>query len=256
MGDDRPLENGYLADTPVGDTLFRRFLFNQADLNAELARVIGGRVERDADVALVDTGGPVPYYNQATLFRPLDEPLLNRVESFFEGRPCNLLSIWPTDDLSARGWTLVGHPACVARSPSPVAFEPPADVEVRVATSAAELAEAERLVVEGYPMPGMPTGSLLPESLLDGPVRVRLGLLDGEPVAVGLVFVAHGVVNLCMGATLPAARRRKAWESLVWARAAEAPDLPTMAYTSDYSRPGFERMGFMPLTRFTLWMRG
>ncbi len=26
-----------------------------------------------------------------------------------------------------------------------------------------------------------------------------------------------------------------------------------IAFTSDYSRPGFLRMGFLPVTRFTLW---
>jgi hypothetical protein len=28
-----------------------------------------------------------------------------------------------------------------------------------------------------------------------------------------------------------------------------------VAYTSDFSRPGFLRMGFLPVTRFTLWLR-
>jgi hypothetical protein len=45
------------------------------------------------------------------------------------------------------------------------------------------------------------------------------------------------------------------WEALVWARVADAPELPAIAYTSDYSRPGFVRMGFLPITRFTLWYR-
>jgi hypothetical protein len=31
------------------------------------------------------------------------------------------------------------------------------------------------------------------------------------------------------------------------------PDLPAVAFTSDYSRPGFLRMGFLPITVFTLW---
>ena len=50
------------------------------------------------------------------------------------------------------------------------------------------------------------------------------------------------------------ARRRGVWEALVWARVAEGPSLPAVAYTSDYSRPGFERMGFVPTIRFTLWV--
>lgn len=62
-------------------------------------------------------------------------------------------------------------------------------------------------------------------------------------------------MNLCLGATLPAARRRGVWEALVWARVGDAPDLPAVAYTSDDSRPDFLRMGSLPLARFTLWVR-
>jgi hypothetical protein len=41
----------------------------------------------------------------------------------------------------------------------------------------------------------------------------------------------------------------------VWARIASAPDLPAVAFTSDLSRPGFVRMGFLPVTRLALWHR-
>jgi hypothetical protein len=36
---------------------------------------------------------------------------------------------------------------------------------------------------------------------------------------------------------------------------ADAADLPAVAYTSDFSRPGFERLGYLPITRLTLWWR-
>lgn len=96
-------------------------------------------------------------------------------------------------------------------------------------------------------------GSVFPPSLADTGLVVRLGLLHDETVGVGNQF--HGLVNLCLAATLPAARRRGVWEALVWSRVGEAPDLPAIACTSDYSRPGFIRMGFLPITRFTLWER-
>jgi hypothetical protein len=54
-------------------------------------------------------------------------------------------------------------------------------------------------------------------------------------------------------ATLPAARRRGVWHALVAARCTATPDLPAVAFTSDYSRPGFVRTGLLPITRFTLW---
>ncbi len=43
--------------------------------------------------------------------------------------------------------------------------------------------------------------------------------------------------------------------SLVSRRVTDDAALPAVAFTSDHSRPGFERMGFLPFTRFTLWTR-
>jgi hypothetical protein len=256
------MENGWLADTPVGDTLLRRFVFNQADHNEEIAGAHSGRVERTDDAFLADAACPVPYMNQAILARPVlsaDDRVLDVVEGFFDRRTgVTLLSIWPTPDLSGRGWSLVGHPALVARAPGAIPPTSHEGVEVTRAESAADFETAERIAIEGYPIEsamGAPPGSVLPAALASGPVTVRLGVLDGEAVAVGNVFVGQGVVNLCLGATLPAARRRGVWEALVWARVAEDPQLPAVAYTSDYSRPGFIRMGFLPITRCTLWYR-
>jgi hypothetical protein len=260
---ERPLETGWLPDTPVTDNLLRQFVFNQAGVNEAVAEGAGGRTRRTDDVLLADAGSPVPYHNQALLTRPLGgagDPVLDEVEGFFAGvrHAVTLLSMWPTPDLAARGWVAVGHPAMVVRGPGPVGFAPAPDVELRRVTTADDLATAERVAVEGYPMEdaqGAPPGTLFPPSLLESAVTVRLGLLAGEPVATGFSSVACGLQNLCLGATLPAARRRGVWEALVWARVGDAPELPAVAFTSDYSRPGFLRMGFLPVTRFTLWLR-
>jgi hypothetical protein len=256
----RPPESGWLADTPVDDSVLRRFLFNQADAQELLARAVGGRAVTGPDVALSDLAVPAPFLNQAVLFRPVtgaDDPVLDEIASFFRnGSAGVVVSVWPTPDLSARGWHLVGHPMFVARGAPAYDAPSPADVTVQLATSAADLALVERLVVDGYPLPeldGLPANSVLGAELAGGPLRHRIGYLEGQPVAAVASHVAHGVVNLCMAATLPAARRRGVWQALVAARCADAPDLPAVAFTSDYSRPGFVRMGFLPITRFTLW---
>lgn len=261
--DERPLETGWLADTPVEDSLLRRFLFNQGHVNQAVATTLGGRVDRTADAILSDSGTSIAYFNQAILTHPVidtDDHALAEIERFYDGidRPATMLSLWPTPDLTVRGWSLVGHPMMVARGAVPHHHEPAAGVDVQVASTPADFAIAERIAVEGYPMPeaaGFPTGSLFPPALADAGLIVRVGRLDGEPSGVGLCHVDSGLVNLCLGATLPIARRRGIWEALVWARVADAPELPAVAYTSDFSRPGFERMGFLPITRFTMWMR-
>jgi hypothetical protein len=262
MPEDRPLETGWLADTPVHDTVLRRFLFNQADVNDAIASASGGHHDRTEALAMADANGPVPYFNQAILMRPLTtthDPVLDELDTFYRsasGRVRTLLSLWPTPDLTSRGWMLVGHPAFMVRGAFGVSFSPAEGVTVKRATTAADLHEAERIAVEGYPLPeakGLPPGSLFPTALLDSAVTLRLGVLDGDAVGAGACHVGHGVVNLCFAATLPQARRRGVWEALVWARVNDDPSSPAVAYTSDYSRPGFERMGFVPTIRFTLW---
>ena len=263
----RPFENGFLPDTPVGDTVLRRFVFNQGDCSVEMAEAFGGRAWVSDQISLADTGGPISYLNQAILRRPLTGPadtLVDEVEGFFEraiaeGRAHTLLSAWPTPDLTERGWTLVGYPAFVVRGPFlPAASQLGPGVSVEAATTPEDLLAAEQVVVEGFPLDearGLPPGSVFPPALLKTGFHVRVGRLNGEPVAAGARYLRHGIANLCMAATLPAARRRGVWEALVWARVGDAPGEPAVAYTSDFSRPGFERMGFVPTLRFTLWHR-
>jgi len=262
-GADRPLETGWLADTPVEDNLFRKFLHNQAELNELMAASVeGGRAERTDDVVLNDHCQPVAFLNQAVLLRPLsgpDDSVLDEVEAFFGvagASPATLLSVWPTPDLRARGWVLFGHPAFVARGRGPM---PPAasaeGVEI-LDIDSSNIDVFDRVMAEGYPMPeaaDLPPGSIYPTGALDHGLRLRVGCVDGVPVAAGAGYAAHGVVNLCGAATLPAARRRGVWGALVRARIDDAPDLPAVAFTSDYSRPGFDHLGFLVVTRFTLW---
>ncbi|MEX2293575.1 MAG: hypothetical protein WD691_07270 [Acidimicrobiales bacterium] len=260
----RPLETGWLDDSPIEDSVLRQFIRNQSDLGATLALASGGRTAETHGVALADAGGELAFLNQATLHRPLtglDDPVLDAADDFWAhdaNRPNLLLSAWPTPDLAARGWRLEGHPMFVVRAPGPHPTRSDPGVELEVVEDETGLKTAERVAAEGYPMPdliGRPAGEVLAPGLLATDVRYRVGLLEGAAVGVAARYIGHGVVNLCLAATLPAARRRGVWASLVWARVDDAPDLPAVAFTSDYSRPGFIRMGFLPITRFTLWAR-
>jgi hypothetical protein len=183
------------------------------------------------------------YLNQAVLLRPISDThdaVLDHVASFYAGSAGLLLSPWPTPDLTGRGLQLVGHPMFVVRGPvAEPADAPPSEANVRRAESVPEL-------------DGLPANKAMGPALLGSPVRHWMGYLDGTPTAAAASHAAHGVNNLCLAATLPAARRHGVWHALVAARCAGAPDLPAVAFTSDYSRPGLLRMGFLPITRFTL----
>ena len=256
----RPLETGWRPDTPIGDSLLRRFVANQADLQDDLVGAVGGRSDRTPDVALSDSGLAAAYLNQAVMLRPISDaydPVLDHGASFYAGSVGLLLSPWPTPDLAGRGWQLVGHPMFVVRGPvGEPADAPPSDVSVRRAETPDDLALVERIVIDGYPVPeldGLPANRAIGPAVLESAVRHWIGYLDGTPTAAAASHAAHGVVNLCLAATLPATRRRGVWHALATARCASTPDLPAVAFTSDYSRPGFLRMGFLPITRFTLW---
>ena len=103
----RPLETGWLPDTLIGDSVLRRFVANQADLQDHLAGAVGGRSDRTPDVALSDSGVAAAYLNQAVLLRPIrdaHDAVLDQVASFYAGSAGLLLSPWPTPDLAGRGW--------------------------------------------------------------------------------------------------------------------------------------------------------
>jgi len=258
------LATGWGAHEPIDDSVLRRFVFNQADVLRAMAGGPSGRTASDDDIVMVDSGGPVAYNNMAVLLRPVtsaDDPVLDRIAEFYAeatDRAALLLSVWPLPDLSGRGLQLGGHPMFVVRAPGPVAATTRDGVEVRDVTTVDDLHVMERVAVEGYPLDeakGAPAGTAFSETLLDSPIALRLGYVDGEAASAAAALDAHGVVNLCFAATLPAGRRRGVWSALVWARVNQAPEQPSVAFTSDDSRPGFLRMGFLPMTRFTLMVR-
>jgi hypothetical protein len=84
----RPLETGWLPDTPVGDSLLRRFTANQADLQDHLVGAVGGRSDRTPGVALSDSGVASAYLNQ---------------ECWTEHSSCGMApDVLPVDDLLAQ----------------------------------------------------------------------------------------------------------------------------------------------------------
>jgi hypothetical protein len=266
VGEER-VESGWLADTPIEDNLLRQFLCNQADFADLLAEGFGGTTARTGEVALAASRCVVPYFNEALPLRPIlsaHDPLLDEIDAFFDASNAAMwviLSAWPTPPLEARGWSLGGHPAFVIRTPGSAlrapAPRPGVDLQVRRATTVEDAHAAEQVMAYGYPLEpaqGNP-GSAFPDSLVSSDVSVRIAAVDGEDVAVGMGYVAHGCVNLCGAATLEAARRTGAWGALVRERVADAPDLPAVAFTSDFSRPGFEHLGFVSAFRFTIWLK-
>ncbi|MDP9389613.1 MAG: hypothetical protein M3Q48_17280 [Actinomycetota bacterium] len=260
------LTTGWEPDAPVGDTILRRYLFCSAGLFATFAKAAGGRATKAPAFAAADAGRPSGWFNSATLLQPPDPATFHHVvadvERFFQSGTgeAHLWSAWPTPDLTARGWRLVGHPPLLIRPPAAL-VPPPAPVAVDLVevADATGLAEWERVAIEGYPLPELSPfvpGALADPRALDDPrLRFTVGREDGEAVSIGTLFTDSGVGCFALGVTLPAARRRGHWLAHAVHRIAAAPDVWMAGVFSDHSRSPAERLGFLPVLRFTLWAR-
>lgn len=82
-----------------------------------------------------------------------------------------------------------------------------------------------------------------------------VGWLDDRPDCASATWTSYGINNVTLLATIPEARRRGYGEALTWRAAQADPSLPAMLFSSDDGRPIYDRMGFLSLTRLTLWHR-
>jgi hypothetical protein len=256
------LTNGWEPDVPVEDSLLRRYLFHNVQLCAAFAYAGGGHVLETPEVGMADLGRPSGYWNAATLLQPPSDwdAVLDDVERFYAGGrgEAMLWSAWPTPDLRARGWHLSGHPPLCFRPPADLAPPPLARVDVEAVTTAHALAEWERVVVEGYPMPELlpfDAGAMAGPALLDDDrLACWLGRQDGRAVSAAASFSSHGIASFALGVTRPEVRRLGHWRALAAARLRAHPDCWTAGVFSDFSRPGAEAIGFVPVQRLTLWI--
>ncbi len=264
-----PLETGWLPTTPVGDTYLRRFLHNWAGMCAATARALGGHSRDLPAVLMADSGRPVVFFNCATLMQPLATQTvtdtLDEIAAFFafadSSRPAEVLlaSAWPTGDLRPSGWNLMGHPPILLQPAGAVSRPAPPDVDIQEVRDLEALHAWERVVIDGYPLDGLagaPAGTVTAESWLDEPrLRLWVGWVGNRPVSASSAWTEHGINDVTLVATIPDARGRGYGEALTWHAARADPSLPAMLLSSDAGRSIYERMGFLPLQRITLWYR-
>jgi hypothetical protein len=260
------LVDGWEPDLPAGDTLIRQAVHVTASWSVEVARNAGRPWHAGPGWAAGWIGDRGALTNPVVLLRPpADVPgVLQEIESLFPAHvPYLLVSAWPVPQLRQHGLALLGHPPLMVRlpgtAPSVAAGGPGApSVQVRPVRDAQELALAERVLVEGYPMPDLEplgVGDLLGPSILQGTTRVWLAWLDDRPVAVSAAHQSAGVTLVEYVATLPDARGRGAGTAVTWAATSAAPDQPTVLLASDDGRPVYERMGYRAIERWSAWLR-
>ncbi|MBL8927278.1 MAG: GNAT family N-acetyltransferase [Pseudonocardia sp.] len=247
-----PLRTGWEDDTPSSDSLALAALRAMADRTADWAEAVGGRVRRASGVVLADALSPCLFLNVATVPAVVDPATARAVADFFPaGRPFLLATPHPTADLRPAGLALVGHPPFMVRPAGGTPPEPPPGVTVVEVRDAAGLDVWDRVLAAGFPAPHSPA----PPALLGGPARFWLARVDGEPVGTALSYVAHGVVDVEAVATLPGYRGRGVGAALTWAATLADPDLPAVLIASDDGAGVYREMGYLPVTRWTLWCR-
>jgi hypothetical protein len=252
-------------DVPSDDTLIRAYVDALAEMVETQAHVAGGRVLRDDAVLLADAGSPGAYLNGAVLLAPLGEhnagAVVSRATEFFAGAPGGpwmVFSATPTPDLRPYGLEPVGHPPLMLRPAGGERHPPPPDLEIGEVADSDTLRVFERTLIAGYPMPelrDLGTAALFPDALLaDDNFRLYLGLVDGEPAGTSMAHLGESMSHVEWVSAIEAVRGRGYGEAMTWSATLALPDRPSMLISSDDGRRTYERMGYLPLTRFTLWI--
>jgi GNAT superfamily N-acetyltransferase len=261
------LETGWGPQAPPGDNLLQAILENFARTVEHWPEALGGRVARLPDVSLADHSCASQYFNAATLLRPviqLEDPVLDEIASFYgtaRTTAVTIWSAWPTPDLSPRGWQLLGHPPLMLLPAGASLPHPPGEstanrLRVERLQGAEGAALFERGLIEGYPLEELlpyRAGALLDPRALKEPFRCWAGFVGEQPVAVASAYATEEIVGVEWVATLPEFRRRGFGAALTWTAAKSWPGKPAYLLASDEGRKIYERIGFLPLFRFTLW---
>lgn len=262
---DEHLTSGWEEDVPVDDTVMRQFVLNLIDATRAAVLDLGGDVLDTPQFFAADVRRPATFFNTAVVRQPLFEesvktfvPILNQWCSAGTGMML-LLSPWPTPDLRSHGWTLMGHPPVHLRPTGGAIPEDPPGIDIKPVTDFASLLHWEGVLIEGFPLDEMrdlPAGSLVAERMLShSSCRRWVAYCNDKPVGAVLAHVSHGINQVALVATLQEARRAGIGESLTWRATMADRSLPAMLMSSDEGRSVYQRMGYLPLTRFTLWYR-
>jgi len=259
MGDEEPLDDGWRPGTPAGDTVLRDYVESSVRYLVDIGRAVGAATVEDDDVAGAHHDAEFPFANITVVRRPLPErawpDVLGRLRAAYPGtRPFVLVSPFPTPELGRLGFRKVGHPPFMVRPASPGAVAPePIGATIARVTTTELLARFEPTLTEAYP--GGPAGSLFSPGILDvDGVALWIATVDGSPVATAAGHHGGAVNGVEIISCLPSMRGRGIGAAITWAATLARPELPAALFASDAGRPVYERMGFLAVSRFTLWV--
>jgi hypothetical protein len=262
--DDTYLDDGYGLRTASADNLLNDFVQEGAASFATFAAARGDRHDRvDGVGTLVDAQSPVPFFNRAVLEQPMASPqtVLDALRAFYgqggSEAPFLLDSSWPTPDLSAHGFTLMGHPPLMFRPAAPLP-DAPAELHIVPVADDQTALDFEHVLAYGYPAPQMQP--VTKPTVLPPAARVApgwhhfVGYVNDKPVTAGSGYEGDRLVRVDNIATLDEARGRGYGLAITAAATAVNTDKPATLIASDLGRPIYERLGYVALLRVTYWL--
>lgn len=254
------LTTGWEPDLETADSIVRQAVLAHVSWGRALAEAARGTFIEGVGWAAGSSGSNSALLNWAMVTAPPADwaSLVDQVRAVYsDGTQALLVSPFPTPDLSSLGLGLVGHPPLMLRPTSTVTELPATALEIREATPGPELTDAERVLVEGYPLPELadsPPGDFYrPEFVVDA-TKVFVAYDGGEPVATSAAHSAAGVTVVENVAVLAAARGKGAGAAITWVATRAWPDQPAVLIASDDGQPVYQRLGYLRLVRWTVWL--
>lgn len=263
---DPSLEDGAQPTTPPGDNLVADFMAADSAAFRALAAQAGGRstVDDELGLSMGDAGSPCPFGNVAHATRPLTAPAVaeavRRLHRFYRtapGGPFLIFTPWSLGDLRDDGFDIAGHPPLMIRAAGIELPNPGSCRIVRVSDGPA-VADFDRTLAEAYPADALlPYGTqpvLVTEGVLETPWQLVTGYVGDQPVATAGAYATDQVVAVEAVSTRPGFRRQGIGGLVTAAAAATAPNVPAALLSSDAGRHVYEMLGFIAVSRFTLWV--
>jgi GNAT superfamily N-acetyltransferase len=242
----------------------QRSAFNLAAFSEYSARAMARRRQRWDDVWAGSGPYAGPDQNGATLLRPLDQGqadhLLERLDRFYAGQemPWWLWNAWPSADLQLQGMEQVTRIPIMVRLPGAALPAPPPELRVVEAVDAATIADGERIMVDGGPIPAfqpLRAGSMLDTRLLGGLLRMWVGYVNDRAIATATGFSAAEVNGLYGVVTMPEGRGRGYGTALTARVIAAEPTLPMVLTASTAGYGMYMRLDFTEVARYDLLVK-
>ena len=185
----------------------------------------------------------------------LDQAELARLAgSWPEGSKLTVEDPYNVLDLSGVGLTPKSLPVML-REPGPVTGTP--RLPATLATSENEIAIAERVVVDGFPLSRFQPyrqGECLPYSLTEhSGTRFHLARRDGEPAGACATFFDGTVGGVYWVGTLPEHRSQGVGRAIMTSALHELGDVPATLTATAAGRPLYESLGFRTVSESTWW---